>query len=408
MKIVMDFKHIATIEDIGQFVRGSQRLIVKANTIEDRYEVIQGVIDHFNYLTLTRKEKHIVQTFLKNVTGYKHSQLAHLIERAIEGTLIRKSYVRQNVYRKYSGFDIRLLEKTDELHYRLSSAATHEIMRREYALFGKEEYKNIAQVSTSHINNLRNTDRYKATYLHHTQVRVVPIGETKRPEPNGCPGSIRIDTVHQRDIYIINSIDEVTQWEVVIAVPSISEAYLKPALEILLKQYPFMIFNFHSDRGSEFINQVIAELLNKLLIHQTKSRSRHCNDQALIEGKNGSIIRKNFGYYHVHQSMVKKYNEFYETWFNPYLNYHRPCGYVTEIKIDHKGREEKVYGQYTTPYEKLKEVSKNKKQNFLKEGIAFEELDTFAYQTSDNDFANNMRKHQYELFDITSLLSFRS
>lgn len=408
MKIVMDFKHIKTVLDIQKFVAGSKRFIVKANTIEDRYEVIQEIIDRINYLSITKQEKHIVRIFLKNITGYKHSQLAHLIDKAIRGDLIRKRYVRMNVYRKYSGFDIRLLEKTDELHFRLSAAATHEIMRREYDIFKHKEFENIAKISQSHINNLRKTETYKAKYLHHTQAKVVAIGETRKPEPNGCPGSIRIDTVHQRDIYIINSIDEVTQWEVVTAVPTISEEYLKPALKALLSQYPFVIFNFHSDRGSEFINKVVAKLLNKLLIHQTKSRSRHYNDQALVEGKNGSIIRKNFGYYHVNQSMVTPYNEFYESWFNHYLNYHRPCGYVTEVKTDHKGREEKVYGQYTTPYEKLKEVSNNKQQDFLKPEVTFQQLDKIAYQMSDNEFAEYMRKHQYQLFDITNSLSSRS
>lgn len=404
---MMDFKHLKTVADLKRFVDGSRQFILKATTIEDRYEVIQEVVERFNYLALSKREKHIVLRFLKTITGYKHTQLAHLIERAIQGELIRKPYVRLNSYHRYSGFDIRLLERTDELHFRLSAAATHEIMRREYERFHHQEFKNIARVSCSHINNLRHTDAYKAKYLHHTQARIVAIGETKQPEPNGYPGSIRVDTVSQRDIYIINSIDEITQWEIVIAVPSISEAYLGMALRILLDQYPFMIFNFHSDRGGEFINHVVAQLLHKLLIHQTKSRSRHCNDQALIEGKNGSIIRKNFGYYHVNQELVGKYNEFYDQWFNPYLNYHRPCGYVTEIKRDHKGREEKIYGQYTTPYEKLKEVSHQQKQTFLKPGISFKDLDTIAYQMSDNDFAQHMRKVQYQLFDITNLLSSR-
>ncbi len=249
--------------------------------------------------------------------------------------------------------------------------------------------------------------QYKAKYLHHTQARLVPIGETTKPDPNGCPGSIRIDTVSQSGVYHINAVDEVTQWEIVVCVAAISEAYLKPALILLLDQFPFVIFNFHSDRGSEFINKVVAHLLNKLLIHQTKSRSRHCNDQALVEGKNGSILRKNLGYFHINQSLVKEFNHFFENWFNPYLNYHRPCGYVTEVKKDFKGREKKVYGQYTMPYEKLKEVSKEKNQQFLKAGITFEKLDTKAYNMSDNEFATKMRHQQYQLFDINSLLKSR-
>lgn len=403
----MDFKHLKTVEDLRTFINGSQRFIIKARTIEDRYEIITDLVDRFVYHRLSKHDKHVVLKTLKLFTGYKKSQLHQLIELALKGTLSRKPYQRLNIYHKYTGADIKLLEHTDELHFRLSAAATHEIMRREYTVFGHTAFKNSSTISLSHINNLRMTETYKAKYLAHTIARQVPIGETTKPATNDIPGSIRIDSVSQKDVYHINAVDEITQWEIVICVPQISEEYLKPALESLLDQFPFVIFNFHSDRGSEFINKVVATLLNKLLIHQTKSRSRHCNDNALVEGKNGSVVRKNLGYFHINQSLVTKFNEFFIDWFNPYLNYHRPCGYVTEIKTDFKGREKKIYGQYTTPYEKLKEISKDEGMNFLKDGQSFEKLDIMAYRESDNEFAEQMRKRQNELFDINSLLKSR-
>lgn len=404
MHVSMEITHLKTLDDLRMFVSGSKRIALKAETIEERYEIIETFIDKFSYEKLTKKEKRIVLLVLKNLTGYKKSQLHRLIDRSLHGTLTRKAYVRSVVYRVYSGRDINLLEETDELHYRLSAPATHEILRREYEVFHHKEYKSLSGISVSHINNLRDRELYKAKYLHHTQARIVGIGTTQKPEPNGKPGSIRVDTVSQNNVFHINSVDEVTQWEVVVCVPQINEAYLKPALESLLDQYPFIIFNFHSDRGSEFINRVVEKLLNKLLINQTKSRSRHCNDNALIEGKNGSIIRKNIGYFHVNQGLVGEFNSFFHTWFNPYLNYHRPCGFVSEVKIDYKGREKKIYGEYTTPYEKLKEVSKEQKTSFLKPGISFDQLDKKAYTHSDNDFVSLVRKHQHKLFDENTIL----
>jgi hypothetical protein len=75
------------------------------------------------------------------------------------------------------------------------------------------------------------------------------------------------------------------------------------------------------------------------------------------------------------------------------------------VVTDHKGREKKFYGLYTTPYEKLKDVVKeHKDKSILKEGITLKFLDTIAYKQSDNDFAEQMRKRQYELFDISSFL----
>ncbi|MGE4344844.1 MAG: hypothetical protein AB7F20_11295 [Geoalkalibacter sp.] len=49
---------------------------------------------------------------------------------------------------------------------------------------------------------------------------------------------------------------------------------------------------FHADNGSEYINRWVTELLEKLHVELTKSRSRHYNDNALVESKNASVVRK--------------------------------------------------------------------------------------------------------------------
>jgi transposase InsO family protein len=138
-----------------------------------------------------------------------------------------------------------------------------------------------------------------------TQSVQVNIGERRKPEPDGRPGFLRVDTVHQGDVvrngkmikslYHINLVDEITQYQVVFAVEGISESFLKPVIEAALTLFPFVVINFHSDNGSEFINKTVAELLNKLLITQTKSRPRRSNDNGLAESKNGSTIRKHLG-----------------------------------------------------------------------------------------------------------------
>jgi hypothetical protein len=135
--------------------------------------------------------------------------------------------------------------------------------------------------------------------------------------------------VHQGDgpegkgIYHINAVDEVTQWEVVLATPRISEAWLMPLLESIIPQFPFVIPNFHSENGSEFINKVVAELLEKLLIEQTKSRPRRSGDNGLVETKNAAIVRKHIGWGHISPAHAEPLNQFYTGFLNPYVNYHR-------------------------------------------------------------------------------------
>lgn len=91
-------------------------------------------------------------------------------------------------------------------------------------------------------------------------------------------------------MYHINTIDKLIQWKVIGAVEKITEEYLLALLEKMIDSYPYRIINFHADNGSEYISQEVAEKLTHLLIKLTKARTRHVNDNALVETKNGWAI----------------------------------------------------------------------------------------------------------------------
>jgi len=183
---------------------------------------------------------------------------------------------------------------------------------------------------------------------------------------------------------------------------------MKPILKNLLEKFPFTVIEFHADNGSEYINKIVAKLLNTLLIQLTKSRPRHSNDNPLVETKNGAIVRKHMGYIHIPRGKAEIVNRFYQDWFNNYLNYHRPCAFP-EIKIDKKGKEKRTYphSNYMTPYQKLKSI-KNVDQ-YLKPGFTFAKLDEIAYATSHTDYAIqiNQAKQQMkkEVFSGGTLLT---
>lgn len=397
MNITMDDSRITSIAQLKEFLKGSQKLplSLENESIEKKYTCIDEIIKRFLYRKLSRKEKNIVLWYLKKVTGYKRERIYQLVAKAEKGSLKKALYTRVKPHKIYTTTDIKLLEKTDELHLRLSEDATKEILRREYEVFGKKDYQTISRISHGHITNLRHASVYRSFWINHTKARQIPIGITKPPENFGRPGSIRIDSVSQKDVYHINSVDEITQWEIVFCVPQLSESCMLPALQEIFSQYPFRIFNFHSDRGHETINYLVAELLQRLLIKQTKSRSYHSNDNALVETKNGSIIRKNFGWEHINQGMAEDINMYLNNYFNPYLNFHRPCAYPT-IETDEKGKRKKVYNRYQTPYEFLKSLPHA--QNYFKKGMTFAQLDQIAYSHSDNDFATILREEERKLF----------
>jgi hypothetical protein len=222
------------------------------------------------------------------------------------------------------------------------------------------------------------------------------------------PGYLRVDSVHQGDrdglkgVYHVNAVDCVTQYEGVATCEHISEAYLIPVLQELLESFPFTILGFHSDNGSEYINRNVARMLNKLLIEeQTKSRSRHSNDNAQAESKNGSIVRKHLGYSHIPQRFAALVNDFCREHLNPYINFHRPC-FFAETLTDAKGRQRKRYPYQLmmTPYEKLKSLSEA--AQFLKPGVTFAHLDALAASISDNEAAEKLNEARTRLFKLIS------
>ena len=390
-----------------RFLEANRRASFVVKSTRDKYEFISGTLIKFKYRKVKKRDKSIILKYLKMITVYSDIQMKRLVRKWKDKGL-RLSDRKRNkgsFERIYKAEDIALLIKTDIVHKTINGRATKEILKREYQVFKKEEYKNISNISVSHLYNIRNTSRVylssKGIKYSKTNPTSVAIGERRKPEPNGKPGYLRVDTVHQGDlngekgVYHINIVDEVTQWEIVGCVEGISEYFLETLLEDLLEQFPFKIINFHSDNGSEYINKIVAKLLNKLIVKQTKGRSRHCNDNALVEGKNASRIRKYIGRNHIKGKYAPKVNDFYFEYFNVYLNYHRPCGFAEEY-IDSKGKIKKKYNTYLTPYEKLTLL--NNPVQYLKDRVTFEKLDKIAYALCDNECADKMKKARELLF----------
>jgi len=405
----MNDSHINTVEQVKDILKYGNLPAFEVVSKKEAYRWVRENLIKFSYLTLDRKPRGIIRRYLIQMTGYSRAQIGRLISKYKKTGYIRlKEYQRNKFERIYFYEDIQLLAKTDEAHQFLNGSATKTILQRQHKVFGKKEYENISKVSVSHLYNLRDSVPYKRMVKRYTPTKpsVVNIGERRKPEPNGKPGYLRVDTVHQGDkegekgVYHINTIDEVTQFEIVGAVEKISEILMEPMLKLMLEAYPFKILGFHPDNGSEFINHTVAKLLNKLLVEFTKNRPRHTNDNALVEGKNGSIVRKHIGYTHIKQEHAEKLNRLYFGYLNNYLNYHRPCAFPTEIEDKKKkGKIKKVYLQkdYQTPYDKLKHLE-NAKQ-YLKEGVTFEKLDKIAYAKDDNEYAEIVQKKKEKMFD---------
>ena len=378
-----------------------------SSPMKKAYEWISEVLDRFGYNKedSSKKEKTSIRRYIKKYTEYSRSQITRLIKEKKETSTLKygKGKKRNRFKKIYTKKDAELLAEADNAYRRMSGDAMRKVFEDEFKMYGKKEYKNLSKISHGHFYRLRASDPYKEKSL--TVGRTISvsrsIGIRKKPQPNGKPGYIRADTVHQGDldgvkgVYHVNLVDEVTQWEILICVDSITEKSMAYVLHQALQFFPFAIIGFHSDNGGENINGSVSLVLQKLLVEQTKSRSGKCNDNALIESKNGSVVRKHMGHWHIPKYEARKINAFYRDCFNEFLNFHRMCAYPKTI-VGENGKKKKIYDETSTPCQKL--LSIPDVEMYLKKDTTVESLKKKMTSMSHIEYAEIMRKNKQKLF----------
>jgi hypothetical protein len=405
MTIDMEDNHIESVAQLKELVKFSKCVKFNSSNVAETYEWISRALGKFRYFSESKKNRGIIKEYIVTMTGYSDNQIDKLIKRKKEyGRVFLMERTQHTFPKKYEASDVALLADVTSVLNHPNGKAVKQMMVDMYHLYGDNRFERLQQISVSHFYNLRETNIFQSRMLNYTKTRPakVNIGIRKKPSPYGKPGFLRVDSVHQGDldkekgVYHINLVDEVTQWEIMGCVEGISEEFLAPLLEELLRLFPFMILGFHSDNGSEYINKIVALLLTKLSIEQTKSRSRKTNDNALVEGKNAAVVRKHMGYHHIPRKHAKEINVFYREYLNPHLNFHRHCAYPTDY-IDSYGKVRKEYETYLTPCQKLLSI-KNTEQ-YLKTGITKEHLREEQMKMSHVEAAEKMQKAKEKLFN---------
>lgn len=406
----MNDNHLTSVAQLTELINAAESLGVERvrrhDSTDEVYEWMSGVLVRLRYLHLKKREKGLVRRYLIHYSGYTESHVDTLIRKYRDtGTIVRAVRTQPTFERFYTREDIELLAQFADAYEHQNGKALKKALHEMYHVYGDERFERLAALSVSHLYNLKKSPTFKEAALTYTKTRPVqtPIGERKKPYPEGKPGYIRVDSVHQGDrdkekgVYHITLVDEVTQHEITVCVEGISEQFLVPALEEALDSFPFHILNFHSDNGSEYINKQVARLLEKLRVHQTKSRPRHSNDNALAEGKNAAVVRKHMGRIHIPKKHAPLINDFYKEHLNPFVNYHRPCAYPDEV-VDTKGKITKVYKTYQTPVQKL--LSLPGVTQYLKQGVTKEVLEQEYRRQSHFEVATAMQEAKRQLFKV--------
>jgi hypothetical protein len=400
----MDDSQATSLEQIRTMVCANSMVRFVGQRREEVYNWVERTLVRHEYGSLRRPDKGVLRRYLEQMSGLSRAQVTRLITGyQATGRVMARAYQRSQFPTIYTAADVNLLAYVDRAHGNLSGPATKRILEREYSEYGQAAYQRLAEISVAHLYRLRNTPAYRKrnTSYQPTRPTPIPIGERRKPRPEGQPGYLRVDTVHQGDqdgnkgVYHINAVDEVTQWEIVAATPQIAELWLIPVLEAMLQQFPFVIRGFHSDNGSEFINYTVARLLGKLLIQQTRSRAHHCGDNGLVESKNGAIIRKYIGYGYIDAQHAEAIDQFHREHLNPYVNFHRPCA-VPTLLTQANGKRRRIYQRWATPWELFQEVPDC--ESLLRAGVTMAELAHLTQQQSDTEAALAMQRAKRKLF----------
>ena len=120
---------------------------------------------------------------------------------------------------------------------------------------------------------------------------------------------------------------------------------------------------------------------------------------ALVEGKNGAVIRNPLGFGHLAGKPAEALQRFYTPHLNPYLNFHRPCGFAT-VSLDARGKRIRKYKlqDYATPYQKLKSLPQQ--VHGLKPNLSWARVDQLAAKLSHTECARRVGVGQAKFLSL--------
>jgi len=173
MVIDMNEKKLTTLEQLRQFLVGTDGVDFQPGQDDTRYAHIADVLRRFQYHRLKRPEKGVVLRYLMRTTGYSRQQLTRLVAQFLAQRQLKKHYrpPKAGFATIYTAEDVTLLAETDALHNTLSGPATCALLQRAVVVHGDARYERLAQLSVGHLYNLRKRAGYVTRRQHWTKTK---------------------------------------------------------------------------------------------------------------------------------------------------------------------------------------------------------------------------------------------
>ena len=210
MIVTLQTQGLKTLAQVRAFIAGNQAI---AFTLTDRiaaYGWMTDTLKQFHYSRCSRTDKGVLRQYLGKMTGLSRAQVARCIKQFTDGGMIQDRRQAPSVpfARRYTTEDIRLLAEMDALHGTVSGTTTRKLCERAFKGHGEARFERLAGISNGHLYHLRQHKTYlgKRGSFDKTRPTKVNMGERRKPSPDGSPGSLRVDSVHQGDLYGIKGV----------------------------------------------------------------------------------------------------------------------------------------------------------------------------------------------------------
>ena len=178
-------------------------------------------------------------------------------------------------------------------------------------------------------------------------------------------------------IHSLNMTDVHTGWVETRAVLGKGQAGIVAAIEQMRQSLPFPLRGIDSDNGSEFINYHLQKYCRRLKIQFTRGRPYKKDDNAHIEQKNWTHVRKIFGYLRFDSmAVLEKMNDLYEADLRVYQNLFQPSTKLLR-KTRVGSRLRRVYAPPKTPLERVGECGQADRAKLDQLYQTFKEQDPF-------------------------------
>lgn len=215
------------------------------------------------------------------------------------------------------------------------------------------------------------------------------------------PGFVEIDLVSHSGpnasgefIYSLNITDIHTGWSEAYAVMGKGERRVVAALDAIRKELPFTLRAIDSDNGSEFINHHLYRYCQEHGIQFTRGRPYKKDDNAHIEQKNWTHVRKLLGWdrYDTAEEL-KAINALYRGPWRAMMNMYQPCVKLKE-KVRVGSRVTRRYDKAQTPLDRLAAFyAKRRAPKVVKTMLnARQRMDPFALSTTIDDQLDGLAK----------------